>query len=192
MVAAAAPSTASRTRTLAPLVSAASAWFCCVGASWLALLYRTWAPQSLATSASKRGLSLLSYRAVLVSGRRSAIFFPLPLAPPLLLELPQAATIITLAAARAYTLRDLCIKFVLQPDICFVRALSWFSALGSSPGLRYSSPRPAPSRSASTTVGSWSVVVSPRARFSATSRRRRRMILPERVLGSSGVKWMGR
>src|ERR1700694_3851078 len=99
MVAAAAPSTASRTRTLAPLVRAASAWFCCVGASWLALLYRTVAPQSLATSASKRGLSLLSYRAVLVSGRRSAIFFPLPLAPPpLLLELPQAATILTLAA----------------------------------------------------------------------------------------------
>jgi len=35
-----------------------------------------------------------------------------------------------------------------------------------------------------------SVVVSPRARFSATSRSSRRMILPERVFGSSGVKTM--
>src|ERR1700730_5568560 len=126
MVAAAAPSTASRTRTLAPLVSAASAWFCCVGASWLALLYRTWAPQSLATSASKRGLSLLSYRAVLVSGRRSAIFLPLPLAPPLVLELPQAATIITLAATRASTLRDLCIRRVLQPAMFCTRTIRVF------------------------------------------------------------------
>ena len=41
-----------------------------------------------------------------------------------------------------------------------------------------------------TTVGSASVVVSPSGRFSATSRRRRRMILPDRVFGSSGVKTM--
>src|SRR4029077_11940873 len=46
------------------------------------------------------------------------------------------------------------------------------------------------SRISSTTVGSASVVVSPGGRFSATSRRRRRMILPLRVLGSSGVKTM--
>ena len=44
-----------------------------------------------------------------------------------------------------------------------------------------------------TTVGSISVVTSPSGRFSATSRSSRRMILPERVLGSSGVKmiWRG-
>src|SRR5439155_13451068 len=41
-----------------------------------------------------------------------------------------------------------------------------------------------------TTVGSASVVVSPSGRFSATSRSRRRMILPLRVFGSSGVKTM--
>src|SRR5262245_31140041 len=46
------------------------------------------------------------------------------------------------------------------------------------------------SRISSTTVGSASVVVSPSGRFSATSRRRRRMILPLRVLGSSGVNTM--
>ena len=52
--------------------------------------------------------------------------------------------------------------------------------------------RPPAARSASslTTDGSASVVVSPIARFSATSRSRRRMILPERVFGSSGVKTM--
>ena len=43
-------------------------------------------------------------------------------------------------------------------------------------------------RSASTTAGSASVVVSPSARPSAMSRSRRRMILPERVLGRSAVK----
>ena len=43
------------------------------------------------------------------------------------------------------------------------------------------------SRISSTTAGSASVVVSPRGRFSATSRSSRRMILPERVFGSSGV-----
>src|ERR1700694_491951 len=41
-----------------------------------------------------------------------------------------------------------------------------------------------------TTVGSASVVVSPSGRFSEMSRKRRRMILPERVFGSSGVKTM--
>ena len=41
-----------------------------------------------------------------------------------------------------------------------------------------------------TTAGSASVVVSPSGRFSATSRSRRRMIFPERVFGSSGVKTM--
>jgi glutamate/tyrosine decarboxylase-like PLP-dependent enzyme len=41
-----------------------------------------------------------------------------------------------------------------------------------------------------TTAGSASVVVSPSGRFSATSRSSRRMILPERVFGSSGVKTM--
>ena len=46
------------------------------------------------------------------------------------------------------------------------------------------------SASSLTTDGSASVVVSPIARFSATSRSRRRMILPERVFGSSGVKTM--
>src|SRR5215831_9794882 len=40
----------------------------------------------------------------------------------------------------------------------------------------------------STTVGSASVVVSPSAWSCATSRRSRRMILPERVFGSSSVK----
>ena len=40
----------------------------------------------------------------------------------------------------------------------------------------------------STTVASASVVVSPRLRPSATSRSRRRMILPLRVFGSSGVR----
>ena len=38
IAAAAAPSTGSSTRTLAPLVIAASAWFCCADESWLALL----------------------------------------------------------------------------------------------------------------------------------------------------------
>src|ERR1700722_16895608 len=44
-----------------------------------------------------------------------------------------------------------------------------------------------------TTVGSSSVVTSPSGRSSATSRRSRRMILPERVFGSSGVSriWRG-
>jgi hypothetical protein len=42
----------------------------------------------------------------------------------------------------------------------------------------------------STTVGSASVVVSPSWRLFATSRRRRRMILPLRVFGSSGVNTM--
>src|SRR5262249_34332541 len=40
----------------------------------------------------------------------------------------------------------------------------------------------------STTVGSASVVTSPGAWSSATSRRSRRMILPDRVFGSSSVK----
>ena len=44
------------------------------------------------------------------------------------------------------------------------------------------------SRISSTTPGSASVVVSPRSRPSATSRSRRRMILPLRVLGRSSVK----
>ena len=44
--------------------------------------------------------------------------------------------------------------------------------------------------SSATTVGSASVVVSPRGRFSDTSRSSRRMILPERVFGSSGVNTM--
>jgi hypothetical protein len=70
------------------------------------------------------------------------------------------------------------------------------------PGLRlkpepgrsdgYSSVGVSAARSAisDTTAGSASVVVSPSGRFSATSRRRRRMIFPERVFGSSGVKTM--
>ena len=45
-------------------------------------------------------------------------------------------------------------------------------------------------RSSSTTAGSASVVMSPSGRFSATSRSSRRMILPQRVFGSSGVKTM--
>jgi hypothetical protein len=42
-------------------------------------------------------------------------------------------------------------------------------------------------------VGSARVVTSPRDRFSATSRSSRRMILPDRVLGSSGTTmiWRG-
>ena len=44
--------------------------------------------------------------------------------------------------------------------------------------------------SSATTVGSARVVVSPSGRFSATSRSSRRMILPLRVFGSSGVKTM--
>src|SRR5690606_28269094 len=45
----------------------------------------------------------------------------------------------------------------------------------------------------SITEESASVVTSPTSRFSATSRSRRRMILPERVLGSSGtiITWRG-
>jgi hypothetical protein len=62
------------------------------------------------------------------------------------------------------------------------------------PGKTWSSPAAASSwprrASSSTTVGSASVVVSPSARFSATSRSRRRMILPDRVFGRSGVKTM--
>ena len=44
------------------------------------------------------------------------------------------------------------------------------------------------------TAESWRVVTSPRSRFSATSRSSRRMILPDRVLGSSGtiMIWRGR
>ena len=43
------------------------------------------------------------------------------------------------------------------------------------------------------TVESCSVVTSPSDRFSATSRSSRRMILPDRVLGSSGTSmiWRG-
>ena len=50
-----------------------------------------------------------------------------------------------------------------------------------------------PSLMALTTVGSSRVVTSPRSRCSATSRSSRRMILPLRVLGSSGVSmiWRG-
>ena len=54
-------------------------------------------------------------------------------------------------------------------------------------GTYSSSAEPLLSRIVSTTPASARVVVSPRARFSAMSRRRRRMILPERVLGRSGV-----
>ena len=54
-----------------------------------------------------------------------------------------------------------------------------YSSAGTSAARRWSS---------STTVASASVVVSPRLRPSATSRSRRRMILPLRVLGRSGVK----
>src|SRR5438874_770948 len=48
-----------------------------------------------------------------------------------------------------------------------------------------------PASKASTTLGSASVEVSPRPEVapSAILRRIRRMILPERVLGSAGVKW---
>jgi hypothetical protein len=46
------------------------------------------------------------------------------------------------------------------------------------------------SSSSETTVGSARVVVSPSAPCSATSRSSRRMIFPERVVGSSGVKTM--
>ena len=47
-------------------------------------------------------------------------------------------------------------------------------------------------RIASNTLGSSSVDVSPNSRFSATSRSSRRMILPLRVLGSSGTTWISR
>src|SRR5438270_4680795 len=49
-----------------------------------------------------------------------------------------------------------------------------------------------PATSASTMVGSASVEVSPRPSLapSAILRRMRRMILPDRVLGSAGVKWI--
>src|SRR5262249_45734661 len=52
----------------------------------------------------------------------------------------------------------------------------------------YPSSPPCCSRREATTAGSARVVVSPRTRPSATSRSRRRMILPERVLGSSAVR----
>ena len=51
--------------------------------------------------------------------------------------------------------------------------------------VRGAGRQPWPMRSI--TVGSASVVTSPRGRFSATSRSSRRMILPERVLGSSAT-----
>lgn len=47
--------------------------------------------------------------------------------------------------------------------------------------------RPYLPRMASNTLGSTRVEVSPRSRPSATSRKRRRMILPDRVFGSSGT-----
>ena len=47
-------------------------------------------------------------------------------------------------------------------------------------------------RIASNTLGSSSVEVSPSSRPSATSRSRRRMILPLRVFGSSGTTWISR
>ena len=57
-------------------------------------------------------------------------------------------------------------------------------------GARPAGVPAARSASSLTTAGSASVVVSPSGRFSATSRSRRRMIFPERVFGSSGVKTM--
>src|SRR5919199_436750 len=50
ITAAAAPSTASSTSTLAPLVRAASACDCCWVASWLALLYRIWQSEQICCS----------------------------------------------------------------------------------------------------------------------------------------------
>ncbi len=60
---------------------------------------------------------------------------------------------------------------------------------GASVSSRQSSPPPVAARrcSSSTTAASARVVVSPRLRPSATSRSRRRMILPDRVFGRSGV-----
>ena len=61
------------------------------------------------------------------------------------------------------------------------------SSASGSRTARHSSVEPECSRMVSTTPSSASVVVSPRTRPSAMSRRRRRMILPERVLGRSGT-----
>src|SRR6185437_11983742 len=55
-------------------------------------------------------------------------------------------------------------------------------------GGQSSSVVPIRSLMALTTDGSIRVVTSPRDRFSATSRSNRRMILPLRVFGSSGVR----
>src|ERR1700730_3351809 len=76
------------------------------------------APQLLATAASKSGRSLLSYRAVFDSGRRSAIFLLLPLLPllPLLVVPPHAARIIIPTAARAPNLIDRCITILRGPS----------------------------------------------------------------------------
>ena len=65
------------------------------------------------------------------------------------------------------------------PDSILERARTNQSSVGASTARRCNSL---------TTLASASVVVSPRLRPSATSRSRRRMILPLRVLGRSGVK----
>src|SRR3954452_2100183 len=93
MAAADLTSTASRTRTLAPSVMAASACCCCLAGSCSAFEYRTsQSEQSSLTFFSNSGLSCFSYPVVLDSGSRRAIFAPPP--PELLLLsllLPQAA-----------------------------------------------------------------------------------------------------
>src|SRR3979409_1168683 len=90
-----------------------------------------WAPQLLATAASNSGRALLSYRAVLDSGRRRGILLLRPLhpLPPLLLEPPHAARIIIPTAARAPNLIDRCITILRGPSnvMCLVRELSVFS-----------------------------------------------------------------
>ena len=92
----------------------------------------------------------------------------------------------------------LALALTIGPDTTAVGATRDYRAMhelldrpAPEPGYASSVGEPAARSAISlTTAGSASVVVSPRARCSATSRSSRRMIFPERVFGSSGVKTM--
>ena len=124
-----AASTASSTSTFAPLVRAASACCCCLAASWSALEYSTsQSGHSSLTLASKSGLSLVSYRAVVFSGARSAIFPPPEAAAPevsLLAALSSspphalAPNAIAPTASRAITAPRFRVIFTSSPLILF-------------------------------------------------------------------------
>src|SRR4051794_11483629 len=102
IAAAALTSTASRTSTFAPPVSAASACDCCLAGSWSALEYTTLqSGHSCSTRFSKRGRSCWSWRVVLDSGSSRAILPPFVLEPSS--DEPQAATTGVTAASAAAT-----------------------------------------------------------------------------------------